>query len=140
MKLLCGKCNGTGTEVMPGKGARACSCRRDKRALRDGKLVDLQTYRTARAKHGSDQKELSAEDERVRREVDAVMTFFKGYAPDFITGAVVDAICEACSLTGIDEPTYENDHVDESETRTILARLFSKTEMLSLRDNRNVRA
>ena len=68
------------------------------------------------------------------------MWFFKGYAPDFITGAVVDAISEACALTGIDEPTYESDHRNETETRAILARLFSKTEMLSLRENCSVRA
>jgi hypothetical protein len=76
--------------------------------------------------------ELNAETDRVTREVDGVMAFFNGYAPDFITGAVVDAIREACLHYGMDAPTYERDHVDETETRAILAAVFARSELLSL--------
>ena len=124
MKAVCEKCNGTGTDVVPGKAARACSCRRKSR------VVDLQSYREARRASN----ESNEDAKRVQQEVDGVMAFFNGYAPDFITEAVVDAIIEACALSGIGEPTYENDHDDESDTRATLAALFSKTKLLSLRE------
>ena len=117
-QAICAKCNGTGTEVMPGKGARACSCRRK------GKVVDLQSYRTAHTKHDA---------HRVEQEVEGVMTFFAAHSPDFITDAVVDAIGEACNHTGMEAPTYEHD----AETRATLKNLFSKTKMLRLRIERS---
>jgi hypothetical protein len=88
-------------------------------------VIDLQSYRGASSESNEDAK-------RVQQEVDGVMAFFNGYAPDFITEAVLDAIRDACWHYGMDAPSYENDHDDESETRAILAALFSKTNLLSL--------
>jgi hypothetical protein len=119
MKAVCAKCNGTGTELVPGKGARACSCRRK------GKVVDLQTYRAARSRQDADRQDA----DRVERELEGVMAFFAAHSPDFITDAVVDAISEACNHVGMEAPTYEHD----AETRATLKILFSKTKMLRLR-------
>lgn len=142
MKAVCTRCNGTGTEVVPRKGARPCACRR--RRLH-GKVIDLQAYRTAgMTPSGMDailaqvrtfnrEHEQQEESDRVRREVDGVMTFFKADAPDFITDAVVEALWEACALVGIESPTYE----DDLETMRILTALFSKTKMLELHPARS---
>src|SRR6266540_2826175 len=54
MNSVCAKCNGTGTEVVPGKGARACVCRLSGPLTRRKKVVDLQDYR---AKSVSDRNE-----------------------------------------------------------------------------------
>lgn len=126
----CRKCFGTGTEVVSGKGARACKCRR----RRSDGVIDLRSYREQKARRSNqqtsaDQTQLA----RAQREAEGVMSFFRGYAPDFITAAVIDAIYDACEVTGTEAPTYENDHQDESETLAALTALFKKTEMLSLR-------
>jgi len=134
MKSVCSKCNGTGTEVVPGKGARACKCQREN-------VIDLQAYRSANAAvSGMDailakvkvlsRKQAEQEEaERVQLEVDGVLSFFEGHAPDFITDAVTDAIFEACAITGMEAPDFD----DDLETRGTLKALFSKTKFLDLR-------
>lgn len=69
------------------------------------------------------------EAKRVQREVVAVMAFFEGQVPDFLTDAVVDAIERACRVKRVKTPTYEEGYL---KTARVLASLFSKTEMFSL--------
>lgn len=97
-------------------------------------VIDLRDYREQKARAAlrtisTDQIEIA----RAQREAEGVMRFFRGFAPDFITEAVIDTIIEACELTGVEAPTYENDHEDESDTVAALTALFTKTKLLSLR-------
>ncbi len=77
------------------------------------------------------------ETDRVSKEVANVLSFLTDgdrVMPDFIRGAVIDAINQACDQTAIDAPTYD-DHPNTGETETgaILKRLFSQTKLLRLK-------
>jgi hypothetical protein len=117
----CKKCFGTGTEIVPGKGARACGCKR----RRNAKEVNLNSYRAAKRAG----ELLNYENQRVQQEVDGVKAFFNGYAPDFITGAVSE---RPAGTTAWRHPAMSTITLMSGKRARSWPSSSSKTEMLML--------
>lgn len=62
-----------------------------------------------------------------------VLTLIEKPIPDFLRDAVIDALHEAAEITGSQMPTFDIHQESAGERVKMLAELFSRTHLLSLR-------
>lgn len=62
-----------------------------------------------------------------------VLTLIEKPIPDFLRDAVIDALHEAAEITGAQMPTFDIHQESAGERVKMLAELFSRTHLLSLR-------